>query len=180
MTPPTTRPGRGRGRHAAGTVESHNDQAGTNSQATITLSDCTLNSSKDISYIAFVKDSSQVDKIEGVDSRSFDLAGHDGIEDVDQVRVKAGTTVAAFSVSCGTADTDGDTHDDTKTDEHDDDSKDDDATWDDHDDDAKEDSDDDSGEHTDDDSGDHQAETDEEWDARHDGRQEHKDHQEKS
>ena len=173
-------------------VKGHNDKANRNSQATITLSGCTLNSSKDISYIAFLADGSQVDKIEDVDDTSYDLGSYDGIEDVDQVRVKAGTTVATFGVNCGDATTDGDTHDDAKDD--DDTKTDDHATDDDHDDDAKDDGDsthdddvakdddsddwDDDSDDTEDDSDDDTAETDGEWDARHDGRHDHKDHEE--
>jgi len=167
-------------------VKSHNDKANTNSQSTITLSGCTVNSSKDISYIAFLSDGEQVDKIEGVDSRSYNLDGYSGIDDIDAIRVKAGTTVASFGVDCGTATNDDepvnddDTKDeDTKSDDHDDDAKDDDATWDEHDDDVKEeDSDDDVKDDDSDEDSDDDAETDEEWDARHDGRHEHKDHQE--
>lgn len=184
-------------------VKNHNDKANSNSQATITLSGCTLNSSKDISYIAFLSDGSQADKIEDVDDTSYDLDGYDGIEDVDQVRVKAGTTVATFGVSCGDATTDGDTHDDAKDDDdtdtdnhatdddHDDTTGEDDTTGDDdttdgdddvtHDEDdddvVKDDWDDDSDD-TEDDSDDDTAETDGEWDARHDGTHDHKDHEE--
>lgn len=114
-------------------VESHNDRANANSQATITMSGCVVDSSKDISYVAFFTDGEQVDKIEDIDTTSYDLTSHEGIDEVDSIRVKAGTTIATFSVSCGTAGTEDDTTtgDEATSDEDEDSTTDDDATEDD-------------------------------------------------
>jgi hypothetical protein len=136
------------------TVESHNDKANANSQSVITLSGCTVNSSKDISSVTLLDDGSQLDKDDSVDSRTYDLNSFGDIDEVDAIRVKAGTTIATFSVNCGT-------DDDTTTDG----------------DDADHHGDDDDADHDDDGDADHHGddtETDAEWDARH----EHKDHEE--
>ena len=176
------------------TVESHNDKANANSQAVITLSGCTVNSSKAISSVTFLDGGSQLDKDDSVGSQSYDLNSFGDIDEVDAIRVKAGTTVATFSVNCGTDDgttddtEDADHHGDDDADHHDDaadrhgdgteddGTEDDDATSDDDvtkDEDSDDTVDDDSTENTEDD-----TDTDAEWDARHDGRHEHKDHQE--
>jgi hypothetical protein len=71
-----------------------------NEGAVITLSGCTVESTKDISYIQFfTSDSSWKD--ESVNSQTFDLTTVEGIEDVESIEVKSSTTVEQFSISCG-------------------------------------------------------------------------------
>lgn len=73
-----------------------------NSEADIALSDCTVESSKDISYIAFLSDGEELDKDESIEGETFDLTSYDDIDEVDQVRVKSGTTVETFDNECTT------------------------------------------------------------------------------
>ncbi|GAB2726835.1 hypothetical protein [Nocardioides pakistanensis] len=75
-------------------------KASEKSTATITLAGCLLESSKDISYVAFLDDGSMVTKDESVDAETFDLSTVQGIEEFDAVQVKAGTTVESFGISC--------------------------------------------------------------------------------
>lgn len=70
------------------------------SSADITLADCLLESSKEISYVEYLDDGTTVAKDESVESETLDLTSVEGIEDVDAVAVKAGTTVESFSVAC--------------------------------------------------------------------------------
>jgi hypothetical protein len=70
------------------------------SSAEITLEDCMLESSKEISYVDYLADGESVTKDEEVEAESLDLTTVEGIEDVDSVEVKAGTTVESFDVTC--------------------------------------------------------------------------------
>jgi hypothetical protein len=82
--------------------ETEGEEAGhADDGAVITLSGCTVESSKDISYIEYRSEDGSSTKDESINTRSFDLNTVDGIEDVDAIEVKSSTTVENFSVSCG-------------------------------------------------------------------------------
>lgn len=74
-----------------------------NSSATITLERCVLESTKEISNIEYFSDGASVAKDETMSTLSYDLAIVTGIEDIDTVSVKAGTTVETFDVECPVA-----------------------------------------------------------------------------
>jgi hypothetical protein len=66
----------------------------------LAVEDCVVESSKEISYLEYTTADGDVTKDEDVDTETFDLTTVDGIEDVETVEVKAGTTVQSFDVAC--------------------------------------------------------------------------------
>lgn len=94
-----------------------------NSTATITLTDCLVESTKDISYIEYFADGASLTKDEDIDAQTFDLSTVEGIDALDAIAVKAGTTVESFEdLTCGsteeapnegTGGTEGDVDEDT-------------------------------------------------------------------
>jgi hypothetical protein len=76
------------------------------SSADITLSDCLVESSKEISYVQYLAEDGSTTKDEDVDSETLDLTTVEGIGDVEEVEVKAGTTVETFGIACSTDDGD--------------------------------------------------------------------------
>lgn len=79
------------------------DKSTDSSAATITLSGCIIDSSKEISNIEYFADGAPVTKDETFNTSSFDLTTVEGIQNIDTVAVKAGTTVETFTISCAPA-----------------------------------------------------------------------------
>ncbi|NKX56319.1 hypothetical protein, partial [Arthrobacter mobilis] len=92
--PPATAPDDGTGEESPGDG---------GSTAVITLSGCVLSSTKDISNIGYYSGGSFVAKDESMNTRSYDLSTVAGIENIDTVTVKAGTTVETFTIDCAPA-----------------------------------------------------------------------------
>jgi hypothetical protein len=74
----------------------------TSSEAVITVDDCVVESSKEISYVAFSDDGEQFAKVEFDDGvETFDLTEVDETDEADTVEVKSGQTVETFTIDSG-------------------------------------------------------------------------------
>jgi uncharacterized repeat protein (TIGR01451 family) len=98
-------------------TQSTQDVGSSSSDAQISVTDCVVSSSKQISNIEFFTGTSSLAKDESSNSTTFDLTTFSDIEKVKRIMVKSGTTSKEFDVDCGATDsTSGDKTDGDNTD----------------------------------------------------------------